>query len=178
MATSNVTESDSPPPSTLVCASTRVSPAFRYWLSRPAAMPSFSTACMSAVLVSTQLCPITLRGSLPVCLRLTVNCLHDLLTSMAFLSNCIWSVPAMSTEHSAARTGALNAAIKAMPPNTCLNITSSINTLCDARPRIGQSLLYAPARAKGKERGSPVCAPSNNAAGPRHAAQPMLQPGE
>lgn len=71
-------------------------------------MPSVTTPCMSAAVLSTQLWPMTFFGRLPGWDRLTVNCLQLLSTVMALVLNCIWSLPWMSTEHSAASSGALS----------------------------------------------------------------------
>ena len=51
---------------------TRGSSAFRYPPAAPATLPSFWIGCRSAVLDSTQLCPIAAAGNLPVCLKLIV----------------------------------------------------------------------------------------------------------
>ena len=74
-------------------------------------MPSLATGCRSAVLLSTQLWPMAVLGSLPTCLSLTVNCLQLAGTLMVGLLNCMASLPSISTAQSAASTGAATAVI-------------------------------------------------------------------
>src|SRR6218665_695509 len=74
-------------------------------------MPSLATACMSAALLSTQLCPMAVLGNLPACLSLTVNCLQLAGTAMLVLLNCIASLPSMSALQVAASAGMASRAV-------------------------------------------------------------------
>src|SRR3546814_329121 len=72
-------------------------------------MPSVATGCMSAALVSTQLCPMAALAILPTCFRCTVNSLQLASTTISLVLNCMASLLSTVVSHCAASTGKLAA---------------------------------------------------------------------
>ena len=71
----------------------------------PAFMPSEITPASSLPCDSTQLWPIAVTGSLPVCFRVTLNDLQVLGTVIVLVLNCIASLASTVAAHSAAISG-------------------------------------------------------------------------
>src|SRR5205085_893770 len=92
-----VTVADWPPPTILVCAMTRVSPGLMWSFAKPAPAPSPAMPAMSEVFATTKLWPIACAGSLPAWCSVTSTSVQSAAMAISFLSNCIASLPVMST---------------------------------------------------------------------------------
>src|SRR5262245_4957263 len=73
-------------------------------------MPSFAMFARSLVFARTQLCPIWLMAALPECLSVSSTSVQSAATEISFLSNCIASLPVISTLQT---LGAANAPVEA-----------------------------------------------------------------